>query len=363
VTSAGPEVASAFPDALPAPLQPDPRSAPTLRWGVLGTGWIAERFVASLQLHSSQQVVAVGSRSAGTAEEFAHRFGIGRAYASYAELVEDDEVDVVYVASPHNAHLEHALLAIAAGKHTLVEKPLALNAREAREIADAAAARGVFCMEAYWTSFLPKYDVLRQVLGSGALGEVVAVVADFGEWFAPEHRIFRPELAGGPMLDLGTYLVSLVVDVLGGSPDAVVARGTKHGSGVQAQTAMVLGYGAQQAILHTTILVNTPTAATVAGTDATLVIDGPFYQPGGFTLTSTDGTRSLRYDEDRYAHEGGLHFQAADVARRITAGETGSPLRPLARSIEVLAIMDEVRRQTDDPVPGEQADHTRGARP
>ena len=346
---------SAFPDALPAALQPDPRTAPTLRWGVLGTGWIAERFVASLQLHSSQRVVAVGSRSAGSAEAFAHRFGIGRAHASYADLVADDEVDVVYVASPHTAHLEHALLAIAAGKHTLVEKPLALNAREAQEIADAAAARGVFCMEAHWTSFLPKYDVLRQVLGSGTLGDITAVVADFGELFAPEPRIFRPELAGGPMLDLGTYLVSLVVDVLGGSPDEILARGTKHERGVQSQTAMVLGYGEQQAVLHTTILASTPTAATVAGTAASLVVDGPFYQPGGFTLTSTDGTRSLRYDEDRYAHEGGLHFQAAEVARRITAGETGSPLRPLARSTEVLAIMDEVRRQTDDPVPGEQA--------
>ena len=354
MTAAGPLV-DAFPDALPTPLQPDPRSAPCLRWGVLGTGWIAERFVASLQLHSSQQVVAVGSRSAGTAKEFADRFGLGRAHASYADLVDDDEVDVVYVASPHNAHLEHALLAIAAGRHTLVEKPLALNAREAREIAAAAATRGVFCMEAHWTSFLPKYDVLRQVLDSGALGEVVAVVADFGEWFAPEHRIFRPELAGGPMLDLGTYLVSLVVDVLGGRPDAILARRTVHERGVTAQTGMVLTYGAAEAVLHTTIVANTPTAATVAGTRATLVIDGPFYQPGGFTLTSTDGTRTLRYDEDRYAHEGGLHFQAADVARRITTGETGSPLRPLARSIEVLAIMDEVRRQTDDPVPGEQA--------
>lgn len=342
-------------EELPASRVPDPRDAPTLRWGVLGTGWIAERFVASLQRHSSQRVVAVGSRSAASAEEFAHRFGLGRAHASYADLVADDEVDVVYVATPHTAHLEHALLAIAAGKHTLVEKPLALNAAEAREVADAAAARGLFCMEAHWTSFLPKYDVLRQVLASGVLGEVTAVVADFGEWFAPEHRIFRPELAGGPMLDLGTYLVSLVVDVLGGHPDEVLARSTDHASGVKAQTAMVLTYGARQAVLHTSVVANTPTAATVAGTTATLVIDGPFYQPGGFTLTSTDGTRTLRYEEERYAHEGGLHFQAADVARRITAGETGSPLRPLARSIDVLAIMDEVRRQTDDPVPGETA--------
>jgi len=357
------EAVSTFPDALPTARTPDPRDAPTLRWGVLGTGWIAERFVASLQRHSSQQVVAVGSRSAGTAEEFAHRFGIGRAHGSYADLVDDDEVDVVYVASPHNAHLEHALLALGAGKHTLVEKPLALNVAEAAQIAEAAAARDLFCMEAHWTSFLPKYDVLRQLLDSRVLGDITAVVADFGEWFAPEHRIFRPELAGGPMLDLGTYLVSLVVDVLGGGPDEVVARSTTHERGVTAQTAMILTYGATQAVLHTTIVANTPTAATVAGTEGSLVLDGPFYQPGGFSLTSLDGTRTLRYDEERYAHEGGLHFQAADVARRVTAGETGSPLRPLARSIEVLAIMDEVRRQTGDRYPTEQAGPTPRSRP
>jgi len=315
----------------------------------MGTGWIAERFVASLQLHSNQQVVASGSRTASTAEGFAHRFSIGRAHASYQDLVDDDEVDVVYVATPHNAHLEHARLALMAGKHTLVEKPLALSAAEATEIAETAAARNLFCMEAHWTSFLPKYDVLRQVIGSGVLGDITAVVADFGEWFAPEHRVFRPELAGGPMLDLGTYLVSLVVDLLGGSPDEVVARSTAHERGVTAQTGIILTYGARQAVLHTTILANTPTSATIAGTAASLVIDGPFYQPGGFTLTSTNGTRTLRYDEDRHAHEGGLHFQAADVARRIKAGETESPLRPLARSIEVLAIMDKVRHQTSRP--------------
>jgi hypothetical protein len=110
---------------------------------------------------------------------------------------------------------------------------------------------------------------------------------------------------------------------------------------------MLLTRRDQQAILHTTILANTSTAATIAGTAATIEIDGPFYQPGGFTLTATDGSTRLRYDEPRIAHEG-LHYQAAEVARRITAGETGSPLRPLSVSISVLRVMDEVRRQTRD---------------
>jgi predicted dehydrogenase len=148
------------------------------------------------------------------------------------------------------------------------------------------------------------------------------------------------------MLDLGTYLTSLVLDVMG-PPDHITASATPTPTGVMGQTAVVLGRGDKLAVLHTTILANTPTAATIAGTAATIEIDGPFYQPGGFTLTGVDGATCLRYDEPRIAHEG-LHYQTAEVARRITAGDTGSPLRPLTASIDVLRVMDEIRRQTQD---------------
>ena len=335
-----------LPAALPGARTPDPRSAPGLRWGVLGTGWIADKFVTALHKHSSQRITAVGSRCADSAREFARRFGIEREHGSYEQLVSDPAVDVVYIATPHNAHLPHALLALRAGKHTVVEKPIALNAVQGQRIADEARSRGLFCMEAYWTAFLPKFDVLRQLLDRGIVGDVAAVVADFGEWFPAKHRIHRPELAGGPMLDLGTYLVSFVLDVVG-PPDQIVASGTTTDTGVAGQTAMLLSRRDQRAVLHTTILANTPTRATIAGTAATIDIDGPFYQPGGFTLTTTDGGSRLRYDEPRIAHEG-LHYQAAEVARRITAGETGSPIRPLSASIDVLRVMDEVRRQTRD---------------
>ena len=336
-----------FPGTLPKARTSDSRGAPSLRWGIMGTGWIAERLVASLQAHSSQHVVAVGSRNLDKAEQFAHRFSLERHHGSYRKLVEDPAVDVVYVATPHNVHVEGALLALAAGKHVLIEKPLATNADEARLIAAAATAANLFCMEAHWTTFLPKYDVLTQLLASGVVGELVGVVADFGEWFPSNHRIFRPELAGGPLLDLGTYLVSLAVNVLGTRPDEVVARSVSHISGVPGQIAMILSYGHRQAVLHTTVLANTPTTAAIAGTDATIVIDGPFYQPGGFSLTATDGRR-LVYDEARSAHHGGLHYQAAEVARLISNGEKQSTLRPLDLSIQTLAVLDEVGRLTQD---------------
>ena len=337
---------SDLPNALPVARTPDPSDAPSLRWGVVGTGWIADKFVTALQKHSSQQVVAVGSRTQGSAASFAQRLGIERAYGSYEALAADPEVDVVYVATPHNSHLRHALMALRAGKHTVVEKPLALNAAQGQQIADEARRRGLFCMEAYWTVFLPKFDVLRQLLESDTAGEINAVVADFGEWFPSSHRIHRPELAGGPMLDLGTYLVSFVLEVIG-SPDSIHAWGTSTETGVLGQTAMIMESGQRQAILYATILANTPTAATIAGSKATITIDGPFYQPGCFTVAAADGSAMLRYEEPRIAH-GGLHFQAAEVARRIAAGEAESPMRPLSASINLLRVMDEVRRQTND---------------
>lgn len=336
-----------FPTALPTSRVPDPLAAPSLRWGVIGTGWIADRFTSSLRAHSSQQVVAVGSRTQSSARAFADRHGIAAAYGSYEELVADREVDVVYVATPHNAHLPVALLSLAAGKPTLVEKPLGATADEARQIAAASQAAEVFCMEAYWTAFLPKFDVLRQLLPG--LGSLQSVVADFGEWFPDDHRIMIPELAGGPLLDLGTYLVAFALDVLG-PVEEVAAQGEHVPSGVLGQAGALLRHPGAQSVLHTTLRSNTPTTAVIAGSAGSAVIDGPFYQPGGFTVTSSDGELTLRYDEEPVAHEA-LHFQAAEVARRITAGEIESPLRRLSASIATLEVLDRIDADCTDQRP------------
>jgi predicted dehydrogenase len=333
-----------FPTTLPAARTPPSEAAPALRWGVLGTGWIADRFVRSLRRHTRQRVQAVGSRDAGRSAAFAGRHGLPRGYGSYEQLVADPDLDVVYVATPHPAHLACARLALEAGRHTLVEKPLGVDAAQAAEIARLAADRGRFCAEALWTFFLPKFDVVRQLLEDGALGEVRSVQAEYGEWFAAGHRILRAELAGGPLLDLGTYPVSLATWVLG-APERVLAAGQPHPAGVNGQAAAILcDPRGNQAVLHTTLLSNTPTTATIAGTEATLTLPGPFYQPGDLLLASADGARRLTSGEPRTAHDA-LHFEAAEVARCVAAGRLESPVRPLADSILTLQVMDEIRRQ------------------
>ena len=339
-----------FPDRFPASRVPDARLAPALRWGVMGTGWIAGRFVGSVQRNTSQRFVAVGSRSAGGAQAFGAEHDIAHRHSSFDALVADPEVDVVYIATPHPHHHEGALSALRAGKHVLVEKPLALDVAQAAEVQAVAAERNLFCMEAMWTFFLPKFDVVRQVLQAGWLGEISTVIADHGEHFGPEHRIMRADLGGGPLFDLGTYPVALATMVLGAA-EKVSAVGQAIPAGVNGQTSAWLGHaGGRQSVLHTTLLATTPTAAVIAGDQAFLTIDGPFFAPGGMTLTAADRTREITFKEPAIAHEG-LFYEAAEVARCVADGRTESRLRPMPDVLETLRTLDEIRAQIGQQLP------------
>ena len=327
---------------LPTPRVPDPKHAPPLRWGVLGTGWIAGKFTTALHGHTTQRMVAAASREETRAAAFAHEHGIERSFGSYQALVEDPEVDVVYIATPHPMHLRDATLALEAGKHVLVEKPFALDGTEARRLAEAAKASDAFCMEAMWTFFLPKYDVVRQVVQSGLLGEVKTAILDHGEWFDESHRIMWPDLAGGSLLDLGTYTFVVADDLLG--PGRVVgAAGDMTTTGVEGQVSgIVLHESGAQSLHHSTILTDTPIRAVIAGTVAVLEMEPPFFMPGALRVRFHDGRPELTYDEPRLGHEA-LFYSAVEAARRIAADETESPLRPLEASVRALDLLDQVR--------------------
>jgi len=332
-----------FPTALPAPRTPDAMAAPPLRWGVIGPGWIAERFIGSLRRHTRQEVSAVASRDLDRSTAFASKHRVERPYGSYKELLADPAIDVVYIATPHNAHYPCAQMSLRAGKHTLVEKPIALNAAQAGVLAGLAAEHDVFFMEALWTMFLPKFDVIRQLLEDGVLGEIRTVIADHGEYFTNDHRIMRHDLAGGPLLDLGTYPISFVQWILG-EPATVQAAGQPHPAGVNGQaSAIVTDAGGNQGVINTTLFSTTPTTGVIAGTGGTLTIPGPYYQPGPMTLTSATG-EVLAYDEPAIGHDA-LFYEAAEVARCISAGLRESPLRTLADSVATMRVVDEIRRQ------------------
>lgn len=339
---------------LPPPRTPDPMAAPSLRWGVLAPGGIAHSFARALQAGSTQRLQAVASRSLDRAQAFADEFGGPAAYGSAAELVEDPDVDVVYVASPHSEHHAQAKLAIEAGKAVLVEKAFTRNAREARDLAESATAATVFAMEAMWTRFLPHLDVVRRCLEEGLLGEVHTVMADHGQPLYPDgpRRLADPALAGGALLDLGIYPVSFAHFVLS-EVTHVSAHGSLTPEGVDAQSAITLASGSGAlAVLGTSMLTGTASTASICGTRGRLELDGPFYRHGTTVrLLGPDGRHLDEYTAPTPDH--GLHFQAAEVARQVEAGETQSPLMPLDTSVAVMEVLDAVRRQLGVTYPGE----------
>jgi predicted dehydrogenase len=315
----------------------------SLRWGVIGTGRIAAAFTEDLDLTDSGEVVAVGSRTAAAADRFGDELGVPRRHDSYAALVADPEVDAVYVATPHPMHHPAALLALRAGKPTLVEKPFTMTAAEARELADTARAGGVFLMEAMWTRFLPHVHAIRELLAAGALGRIVTVMADHGQWFAEDarHRLFAPELGGGALLDLGIYPVSFASLVLG-TPDRVLALSERAFTGVDAQTSIILGHpGGAHALLTCTLAAKSPTTATIVGTDGRIEVEQRFYGPAAFTLRPREG-EPRRHE---FPHDGrGLRHQADEVARCVAESVTESPLLRLAETVAIMETMDAVAR-------------------
>jgi predicted dehydrogenase len=315
-----------------------------LRWGVIGTGFIAEVFAADLALTDSGHVTAVGSRHLETAGKFADRFGIPNRHGDYEALVADPEVDAVYVATPHPMHHANTMLALRAGKPALVEKAFTMNAGEARDLVQTARGAGLFLMEGMWTRFLPHIAEIRRLISDGALGDLVSVSADHGQWFAkdPGFRLFAPELGGGALLDLGVYPVSFSSMILG-TPDRVVTLIDPAFTGVDGQTSMLLGHpGGTQAILTCTSSAKSPTRAAIVGTDARIEIEGDFYAPTSFTLIPRDG-EPTRYEEPRVGH--GIRFEADEVARCLRDGLLESPLMPLDESISIMETMDKVLGQ------------------
>lgn len=321
-----------------------------LRWGLLGAGGIAAIFTENL-FAEGMTVQAVAARDGAKAQRFADRFGIATAHAGYEALVADPDVDAVYVNTTHNFHAEHALLAIEAGKPVLVEKPFTVTAGQARTVADAARAHGVFALEAMWARFLPSTDFVRARIADGSLGEVKALVTDHSQLLNPDPagRLFNPLLAGGALLDLGVYNVSYALDLLG-VPDEIVARGTLTATGVDAEVSSILTHGAARSEAHTSMITAGPCRGAVIGTEGWLDLAGSFYNWTTVRLHQGRGNEPVQvYEPQRTSR--GMHFQALELERCVREGRTESPRHSLDDAIAVMAVLDELRRQVGCVLP------------
>jgi predicted dehydrogenase len=329
----------------------------TIRWGIVGPGRIAEKVAEDFAVVGGARPVAVASRSAARAEDFAVRHGIDRAYGSYAEILADPDVDVLYVATPHAQHHALALAALRAGKALLVEKSFTATTAGAAEVIDLARAAGIFVMEAMWTRFQPAVVALRELVADGAIGEVRSVQADLGvaREYDPSDRLFDLALGGGALLDLGVYVVSFAQMLLG-TPERVVAAGSLFPSGVDAEAALLLDHGdGRTATLTTSLRQALPGQARVFGTAGWIDVLPRFHHPQTIVLHRAGAepeTITGPPTGGGYAHE------LIEVTECLRAGRPESAVMPLADTLAVQTVLGEaadqlgVRHAEDDSVLG-----------
>jgi predicted dehydrogenase len=312
-----------------------------LRWGYLGAGGIADLIAADFAI-AGLKIQAVATRDLARTNTFADKFNIPNRHADYLSLVADPEVDVVYISTVQTLHLEHALLAIRAGKHVLLEKPFTMNSADAQAIYDAAKAADVFVMEAMWTRFLPTMDAVFEVINSGLIGKPHYVYGDHSQFLPNERapRLWNREQGGGAHFDLGIYPVSFAIRVLG-FPDSVAGKSVMTDTGVDAATAAVMQYNdGSLAVINSCMTMAGTVAAAVHGTKGRLEIDGSFYEQTTFRVYDNDHKLNKSYDEKISGR--GMQYQAIHLEECVAKGLKESPVMSLSDTVKIMQVMEQI---------------------
>ncbi len=321
-----------------------------VRWGILGPGAIARTFATAIDALEGHRVVAAGSRDPERARAFNAERGYGTAEAGgYRDLVRSESVDAVYVATPHPGHMEHAALALRHGKAVLCEKPLCVNASEARRLCAIARECERPLLEAMWTRFLPATRRVADWIANGTIGEPSRLVCSFGfeTQFDAASRLYDPALAGGSLLDVGCYTLSLASlvfgeRVTGGEMPEIEVRADLAPSGVDRHCKIVLRFGGgAEAYLESSISRATPDTAVIQG-DAGRILIPEFWRAQKAELECE--TREVASLECPFLCNG-YEYQALEVERMLRDGDVESPLLPHAESVALLELMDELRRR------------------
>ncbi|MBW4082375.1 Gfo/Idh/MocA family protein [Paenibacillus sp. S150] len=324
-----------------------------VKWGILSTGWIAHQFVTDLAHTSNGIAYAVGSRNQESADEFAKNHGISVAHATYEDLVNDPEVDAVYIGTPHPFHKDNALLALRAGKAVLCEKPFTVNSAELEEIVAYAREHKLFLMEAMWSRYIPANAKVREWIAAGRIGDVRLVKADMGfraDW-NPEGRLLNPALGGGALLDVGIYPISFASMILGPHPESIASTVHIGETGVDEHFSLLLSYGdGKAASLNGGVRLNMLQEAHVFGTEGYIAVKGSFVNPKSAELYA--GSELVETFEDDRASIG-YAFEAEEVGRCLQAGLTESPELTLDESVAILKLLDQVRAGWGLTYPGE----------
>lgn len=314
-----------------------------IKWGIVGPGRIATKFIEDLKLVDGAEITAVASRSLEKAKNFAAAFNIAHVFGNYDELFDSDVVDVLYIATPHNFHKELAIRAMEKGKHVLCEKPLGINKQEVAEILAAAKKNKVFLMEALWSRFNPTIQKIKELVENGTLGHVTYLHADFAFYALDrdmDSRLLNPNLASGSLLDIGIYPAFLAYLILG-MPERIEAVSNFHENGTELQTSMIFHYPQAQALLHSGFRGRSKMEAEISGTEAEVYLRPRWHVADGFSLVKNGEVEEF----DLPLHGTGYFYEILEVNQCIREGRVESELWSHQNSLDVAELLDTVRRK------------------
>ncbi len=322
-----------------------------INWGIVGLGNIATKFIENLKLFENANIAAVASRSLDRAEQFSKQHHVGKSFDSYDDLFSSDEVDVVYIATPHRFHKELAIKAMQAGKNVLCEKPLAVNKNEVEELIASAQKNDVFLMEALWSRFNPSIKAVKDLVDKGEIGDIAYLNADFS-FFAMDKdegsRLLNPELASGSLLDVGIYPIFLSYLLLG-KPQKIQAVSNFHPNGTELQTSMIFNYPSTQALLYSGFTNNSEIRAGIYGTKGQIFIHPRWHEARSFSL--------VRNEEEQLFQNplkgNGLYYEIEEVHRCLREGRKESQLWTHQNSLDLIELLDNVRSICDITFPFE----------
>lgn len=317
-----------------------------IRWGILGSGRIARKFASDLKYVNDSELIAIGSRSREAAEAFAAEFPVKHKHDSYEALVNNKEVDVIYIATPHNLHYENTILCLNNNKAVLCEKPFAMNSQQTKEMIRIAKEKKVFLMEALWTKFMPHYNKVLEMVRNGDIGEMKSVLVNFG--FKPmppvPQRLFDPALGGGTIMDIGIYNVFIALSFLG-NPDSIEATMTPSSTGVDEQCAVLFKYkNGSIAQLFSSFASDLATEADIAGNKGRLKLTTRFYEPSA-TVEYYAGRVDTRKEIAVHKEAGfGYQYEARHVVECLQKGLAESPVMSHTDTISLMETLDAIRK-------------------
>ena len=314
-----------------------------MKIGILGAGKIAGTVAATLVQMQEMDCCAVASRDLAKAKAFAERFGFKKAYGSYEEMLADSEVELVYIATPHSHHFEHIMLCLANGKHVLCEKAFTMNADQASRVAEEAEKRGLYLAEAIWTRYMPSRRIIDNVLASGAIGTPNTLTANLSYVIYDKERIYRPELAGGALLDIGVYGLNFALMHFGADIASIGSAVQMTDEGVDAMETITIFYNdGRMAVLTHSIYARSDRKGIIHGDKGYMVIEN-INNPQSVSVYDLNDQLVERYDVP--AQISGYEYQFLEAERCIREGKRQSDSMPLSETVYVMDVMDDLRAQ------------------